>query len=701
MRTILLLLAEPIRRLGLALLLSLVLGGCSGNDEAAGNVDTGPKLPIPDPSDPGSSYSSYEAVATAADGSQLQMTVFAPAAAGNKTAPLLIHLHDFGQRRLKTLRGVDARSIASSYLARLARDAGFYVISLDQRGFGGSAGNELLPQFANLGDVGADRSDLATVVDWALANLPLAAGEPALALDEEGDPRLAVVGLGYGATVALVSAHGDHRFDAVLALLPYYDLARSLFPNGLPKSQWLNLFLQSDFAGRLPAAAVALFSDPNLQLGGGNPEQLDLAMQGRGMVALCDGTGGAPRADLPTYLVGGWRDSLMPANEVFDIADCLRTQGTELHLLLQEGGHELPVGQGGIRVAGPLIDLIADHDPTGTVEFFVSPEGNGITSLTLADTANCDDHSFRIGESLFAFLGGLLPLEVESDAYVPSACYAFGKPALGRELDLAAVTPLALDIPQQRFNEPAVTSTLRTAVAAASQVIELPPEVGLLETLASCSIPELEQELPLPRQVPETLQLLQALIEDPLHYLLQGHRFLEFTGDQFAAFFQEPYWIPLYTAEAEELLLGVPTVNVGVSQVTPGNPTVLRRVRPVSHLAVGLQRAEDAEGQQPEVLGDQVLPLTGNFNSSFAVSLPGVAASIRPGDQLGLLVYPYQLQYATLFPELNAVAVNVRDLAGTPVPYICEEPFSFNVGGRVGGTKQPMSSLVLPLLRGS
>lgn len=162
-------------------------------------------------------------------------SLFKPAtASSSRRVPLLFHSHGWGGSRAKDLAAVKEFT-----------DAGYGVLSFDQRGFGESGGKA---QVMNPAYEGHDVRRLVSLV----------AALPWVAKDGPGDPRLGAVGGSYGGGYQFVGAFESLRikgkpvFDALAPEITWYDLSESLAPEGVVRTAWA-LALS---AGAVPSDAL-------------------------------------------------------------------------------------------------------------------------------------------------------------------------------------------------------------------------------------------------------------------------------------------------------------------------------------------------------------------------------------------------------------------------------------------------------------
>src|SRR5512139_238469 len=148
-------------------------------------------------------------------------TVFQPkGATRDHKVPMIFHSHGWAGWRTK-----DAASF-SKWL-----DAGFGVISFDQRGFGESGGK------AHVENPDIEGRDVERLVS-------LVSRMPWVEKDGKGDPRLGAIGGSYGGGYQYVGAFrelmdkGKPVFDALAPEITWYDLNQSLAPQEVVRTAW-------------------------------------------------------------------------------------------------------------------------------------------------------------------------------------------------------------------------------------------------------------------------------------------------------------------------------------------------------------------------------------------------------------------------------------------------------------------------------
>ncbi len=168
-------------------------------------------------------------------------TLFKPQQASRtRKVPMVMHSHGWGQSRTKDPAAFE------KWL-----DAGFGVLSFDQRGFGESGGK------AYVENPNVEGRDLQRLVR-RIASLPW------VRKDGKGDPRLGAIGGSYGGGYQLLGAfrhlqvRGEPVFDALAPEITWHDLNESLAPQGVVRSTWAAV-LASAGAEALPPEVLAAF----------------------------------------------------------------------------------------------------------------------------------------------------------------------------------------------------------------------------------------------------------------------------------------------------------------------------------------------------------------------------------------------------------------------------------------------------------
>ncbi|WP_210439557.1 alpha/beta hydrolase family protein [Nocardioides xinjiangensis] len=250
-------------------------------------------------------------------------TMFRPAGATeDRPVPLVMHSHGWGGSRTTD-------PAAFAYLT----DAGFGVLSFDQRGFGESGGH------AHIEDPDVEGQDVQRLVD-------LVAAQDWVRKQRPGDPVLGAIGGSYGGGYQFAGAlsevrdRGATRFDALVPEITWFSLTESLFPQGVPRTEW---------ATALVAAALPTDALPPIVLQGfveaaatGNvPPYLHEFLDQNGPEwHVRQGR----RLDVPVLFGQGATDNLFPLDQGLDNFSRLLTDRARARSIFvgYNGGHTLP-----------------------------------------------------------------------------------------------------------------------------------------------------------------------------------------------------------------------------------------------------------------------------------------------------------------------------------------------------------------------
>lgn len=275
------------------------------------------------------------------DGTKIAVTVFKPASAGPDTqVPVILHSHGWAGSRTSTIGGVVKRFL----------DAGFGVVSIDQRGHGASGGQ------ANVQDPTKETEDIKAVIDH-IATLPWVAHNR----DADGnliadDPLLGAIGGSYGGGYQTMTAldeiadEGRTRFDALAPEITWFDLPESLAPQGVARTAWVTA-LYAAGARMLPQ-----YIHEGFAWGAGTGQWPDGTLFGQSNGAIPDLDSEfhkhAPAAfaekgiliDVPVLLRQGTSDNLFNLNQGIKIFEEAVTEDArkQSYFVAYNGGHALP-----------------------------------------------------------------------------------------------------------------------------------------------------------------------------------------------------------------------------------------------------------------------------------------------------------------------------------------------------------------------
>ncbi|MFG2973025.1 alpha/beta fold hydrolase [Streptomyces sp. NPDC048331] len=254
---------------------------------------------------------------------------------------------DSGEKRPAVLLGHGfggSKDDVREQAERLARD-GYAVLTWSARGFGRSEGR------IGLNDPAYEVKDVSRLIDWLAAR-------PEVKLDAAGDPRVGVSGASYGGAISLLAAGHDARVDAIAPQITYWNLADSLFPNGVFKKLWSGIFFTSGSTDGMQQAPRGQRPDATAAPGCGRFQPELCAMyervavagkpdaEARALLEQRSPSAVGDRIKVPTLIVQGQDDSLFPLDQADAMAKAIAANGAPVSVDWAAGGHD-----GGMREA--------------------------------------------------------------------------------------------------------------------------------------------------------------------------------------------------------------------------------------------------------------------------------------------------------------------------------------------------------------
>lgn len=262
------------------------------------------------------------------DGTPLLATLFVPPQVDDaRPAPLVLQTHGWGGT---------GQTAPTGFVADLL-DAGYVVLTWDQRGFGCSGGEVQIdkPEW--------EGRDVRALIDWSVANAPVQ-------LDATGDPLIGMSGGSYAGGVQTAAASVDDRIDAIAPEISWWDLRYSLYGGEVVNQGWATLLY---LAGLATASGQGL--DPSCpthpQPGGLDPMIARGFTEGSTTAAISaevlDFFAGSSLAsygreqpvDIPTLVVQGSTDTLFDLTDGWRIVEHVRDSGAPARFVVFCGGH--------------------------------------------------------------------------------------------------------------------------------------------------------------------------------------------------------------------------------------------------------------------------------------------------------------------------------------------------------------------------
>lgn len=507
-------------------------------------------------------------------GDTVVVTVFEPTKLETgKTYPLVLHSHGYGGSRLTT---------ADAFAQKLL-DAGYYLISIDERGFGDSSGT------VRVMDPDFEGQDLVAVLDWA---------EKLEGLRRGADGKMVVGSYGgsYGGMYQflLMGADPQQRLHVLAPDITPHDLTYSLDGNGVIKSGWIAALVA---AGEASPRAAGPRQDPVIDetlvsgLGTNNIGESALNFFRYHSVAyFCDGQPAGPQSFMvatadplrvaprpfprpDVLLTQGFRDGLFNFNDGFANYECLSKLGGDVRLLTHQSGHILPVS----LTSAPL-------PPGSTAEQALDPFYQAVTVPNFEDAAGSRSCGTRVLDDVqFAW---------------------FEEKLQGRRGALDAALPTGRDVCLSLAEGDAIT---------VRQVKQ-----GGSEYKIDASTPQLNGLLSV------------------------GGSLLGSTAREALLAVQ-----PLYTAPAGgAVIAGLPMMDLtlsglsGLEMASCAAPALPLACDPILFLAIGERKAGE---QRWDIIDDQLTPIRGFGAHTGRMS--GIAERLAEGDELALLIYGFHAQY--------------------------------------------------------
>ncbi len=265
------------------------------------------------------------------DGKKLRATIYQPALGPGDTAPVIVHAHGFNLFRMSSPKSMYGLFFYTGQAALEAWKQGYWVVSFDQRGHGGSEGKirVMHPEY--------EVRDMTYLLNWVEENLPRIKYE-------SGDPLIGMIGESYGGGAQMMSVGLDPRIDAIIPVTTWHDFQESLAPNQVPKSGWLTAMVTF---GNLfnPGKYDPIINKAYFDARGGSLGESFFNYMGTHAASHscnCD-SGYTPKAD--ALIIQGFRDVLFPINQAAKNFDCLKQSGVDVRLIGTQDGHLLPLTQ--------------------------------------------------------------------------------------------------------------------------------------------------------------------------------------------------------------------------------------------------------------------------------------------------------------------------------------------------------------------
>lgn len=265
------------------------------------------------------------------DGTPIVSTLFLPPGASDDApVPLVLRTHGWG--------GTGETDVSGTLEVLL--DAGYAVLTWDQRGFGCSGG------VVHVDKPDVEGRDASALIDWAVANAPITT--------VDADPVVGFSGGSYAGGIQTATASIDPRIDALAPEISWVDLRYSLYGGQVLNQGWASTLYATGLA---TATGLGLdpscpgFADHGPQDGGLHPlltqgfaeavttgtvsdEVLDF-FAGSSLAAY----GPQDPVAVPTLVLQGSVDTLFDLTDGLGVFRHVRDQGVPARFVAFCGGH--------------------------------------------------------------------------------------------------------------------------------------------------------------------------------------------------------------------------------------------------------------------------------------------------------------------------------------------------------------------------
>ena len=560
-----------------------------------------------------------------------------------KGNPLVLHGHGFGGARTEDPKG--------SFLERL-QDNGYAVISIDQRGFNDSTGT------VRVMDPDYEGQDLIQIFDWAEKNIDYLVYER----PSKASPYNVVAGANggsYGGMYQMLLHNIDpkNRLDVLTPDITPHDLRTSLYPGGTVKSAWVALLVVGGEAGankpiisgldpaiketlvkgvtsnEIPQSSLNFFYYHSAKYFGAD-DGTDISKMDFLTSMLSPPTKPiyvgdkkpAPRK-VDILFSQGMRDTLFNFNEAWGNYQVYKSLGGDVRLMTHESGHILPGTQTVIGALGPL-NMLTD------------PLLGGLNSVGLSvpdlqkpgGRNNCG--ALNRDDADLAFLNDKLnPPQKEAADLVTKTALAQLKTKVCLSLNDGSNGSLGESV----FVSPESIAAPRVKTKIPASIIPVPnTALGLTSLLVPAFIPLEGFKAPLTIGGIGQLDIKLNNVLEPLNGC------------------DLPLGLPA------ELTSNIPAPLSGLLGLLPVKLPI-RACDAIILVGFGAKKGMAA----PRLIDEQMQPIRGL--GSHKVSMVGVAEKLAEGEQLGLMIYGYNLQYLTsLSRDLLVPAVTISGTVEVP-----------------------------------
>ena len=555
-------------------------------------------------------------IKVAATGDTQVFQVFEPTKLeAGKTYPLVLQGHGYGGKRETTAAN-------GSFIKRLI-DAGYYVISIDERGFGETSGQ------VRVMDPEYEGQDLVAILDWA---------ENLEGLRRGADGKMVVGSYGgsYGGMYQFLLMGADQtkqRLHVIAPDITPHDLTESLNLNNVVKSGYGLVLAAGGEASPRQTVPPQPRQDPVIEeilLNAVASNSFNSSAQNffkyHSVAYFCEGKTAGPQsfnfatpdklsvpsapfpAKVDALITQGFRDTLFNFNQGFENYQCMKNLGGDVRFLTHESGHILTISLSSVPPSGGLVASPVPI-PSQNLEGPLDPFYAAVTFPNFQDASgarNCG--KLKLDDVQFAWLEEKLQGKTTLAAAIPSGnnvCLSLGKDD--------AVSVAAVKQGGSKYDIKASTPQFNSALGVGGALLGNGAREQLLAT----------QAIPVPA--------------------------------------------------GSVAIAGVPTMSIklaglsGQELKTCPTPINLAGCDPILFLGIG-RRPKGAT--RWDLVDDQLTPIRG-FGDHGTVDMPqamsGIAERLAATDEIALLIYGFHAQYpVTWSRDLLVPAVNLTGSISLP-----------------------------------
>jgi ABC-2 type transport system ATP-binding protein len=597
------------------LVLVVSVAACSGNADVTPSVtSTGNSTSVAAKNREGKIY--RQEIKVAATGDTQVFQVFEPTKLeAGKSYPLVLQGHGYGGHRETT-------AAAGSFIKRLI-DAGYYVISIDERGFGETSGQ------VRVMDPEYEGQDLVAILDWA-ENLE------GLRRGSDGKMVVGSYGGSYGGMYQFLLMGSDQakqRLHVIAPDITPHDLTESLNLNRVVKSGYGLVLAAGGEASPRQTAPPQPRQDPVIEeilVGAVATNAFTDAAQNffkyHSVAYFCDGKTAGPQsfnfatpdklsvppapfpAKVDALITQGFRDSLFNFNQGFENYQCMSKLGGDVRFLTHESGHILTISLSSVPPSGGLVASPVPV-PSQNLESPLDPFYAAVSFPNFQDASgarNCGN--LRLDDVQFGWFEEKLQGKTALAAALPSGkniCLSLGKDD--------AITVPTVTQGGTKYDIKASTPQFNSALGVGGALLGNGAREQMLAT----------QAIPVPA--------------------------------------------------GSVAIAGMPTMSInlaglsGQELATCPTPVNLAGCDPILFLGIG-HRAKGAT--RWDLIDDQLTPIRG-FGDHGTAAIPqamsGIAERLATGDEIALLIYAFHAQYpVTWSRDLLVPAVKLTGSISLP-----------------------------------